>query len=154
MASGMATTAAARKPSSTVAPVHKVCVASAARFCARERNTGSGPGRRYSGVASTRTVTSQTTNTIANEPKVQASLPNCVRIGLIPDDPHVVEQAVDPPDRVNKGRAVARVEPARARQVDFYHLAHAAGPRRHDDDAIGQEHCLLDAVGDEDDGLF
>ena len=38
-------------------------------------------------------------------------------------------------------------------QLVYEDLRDPAGPRRHDDDPVGQEDGLLDAVGDEDDGL-
>ena len=49
--------------------------------------------------------------------------------------------------------ALARVEPARARQIDVDDLLDPPGPRRHHHDAVGEQHRLVDAVGDEQHGL-
>src|SRR5437762_3002492 len=42
---------------------------------------------------------------------------------------------------------------ARAREVDADFLGDAAGARRHDEHPVGEEHGLLNIVGDEDDAL-
>ena len=55
--------------------------------------------------------------------------------------------------RLDEQRVAARREPARARQSDLEHLLDAAGARRHHDHAVGEQHRLVDRVGDEQHGL-
>ncbi len=55
---------------------------------------------------------------------------------------------------LDERRVAARVEAARARQVDVHHPLDAARARAHDHYAVGEQHGLVDAVGDEHDGLL
>src|SRR5438477_243410 len=49
-------------------------------FFASAANTGSGPGSRYSGIANSRTVSSQIANTIRKDPRVHSRAYLCVRM--------------------------------------------------------------------------
>ena len=61
-----------------------------------------------------------------------------------------VERLAHLGDELEEPRLLARLGRPRLRQVDRDDRRDPPGPRRHDDDARGQEHGLGDRVGDED----
>jgi hypothetical protein len=61
-----------------------------------------------------------------------------------------------PSDALNihpEGLGVHHLEAPRARQTDLENVLDPARPRRHDEDAVAEEHRLRGRMGDEDDGL-
>src|SRR3954451_14208126 len=81
-----------------------------------------------------------------------------IRIGrwaimALADEAGRVHEGADPVGGGVEGGVLEAVEAARARQVDRHDLPDPPRPRGHDDDFIGQEDGLHDAVRDEQDGL-
>ncbi len=63
--------------------------------------------------------------------------------------PHLRQHVRLEPHELRRGGDLRR---ARPRQRHVHDVAHAARPRRHDDDPVGEEQRLVDVVGDEEDG--
>ena len=73
-------------------------------------------------------------------------------LGLVGDHaPNALPQIRAPLQKLRCGAEV--VAPARPRQRDGQHFFDSSRPRTHQHDPIGQEQCLVEAVGDENDGL-
>src|SRR5262245_17016948 len=72
---------------------------------------------------------------------------------LASDHAHILKEMIDAPDDVDESGAFARIDAAWARQIDSDDFPHAARPRGHDNDAVGEKDRLLDAVGDKDHSL-
>src|SRR5690606_3515868 len=67
---------------------------------------------------------------------------------------HAPQRLAYPGGQLEEPLALAGLCGPRVREVDVYHLADATRPRRHDDDAGGEEDGLGDRVGYEHDGLL
>src|SRR5690606_33946745 len=65
-----------------------------------------------------------------------------------------LEHLTDLPDVLREARILVHVPPAaRARYVDHQVQIDPPRARRHDEDAVGQEHRFVDPVGDEENGV-
>src|SRR3954463_5164784 len=106
-----------------------------------------GGGRMKAGTRSARTAPSQTAKEATRRSARKTDLPIRADLWL------AVELRADVVDDPAEFRRRHHVERPGARNRDGDPLQQSPRPRRHDEDAIGQEHRLRDRVGDEEDGL-
>src|SRR5262252_5503344 len=103
--------------------------ASGAPYCQRRRSATS-PARGFAGLAIRRETGAVTTSL------------RPLRFDAVAYPCRQLDEA-----RIAQDRGLAR-----PRQVDRHDVADAPGPRRHDDDDVGEQHRLADAVRHEEDG--
>src|SRR4029077_10914904 len=109
-----------------------------------------GDGRRNEGIANSRQAPSQITMSptkaaagASRSPQTRKATMSALRDGTAEELP------ADMVCERMKGRVRQGGHRARSRQVNVDHFAHPARPRRHHDDAVGQQHRLRDGMRDE-----
>src|SRR6201987_5756667 len=132
------------------------------------RRIALGAGSRKDGIANSRAVPSQTRINATNAsggakrsrrmvsrlslksltiaPTASASFASC-------RDGAAEQLAADMVGELMEGGLLQRLHRARPRQRHLQNFADAAGARRHDDDAVGEQQRFGDGVGDEQHGL-
>src|SRR5262245_51021468 len=122
--------------------VTSVCCARMRQVAPASIRTAEGAGRMKAGTANSRTPTSQSTK--ASTSPANDSIRNAARMRILALD--LAAEGIDIGDELGR---VGDVERARLWQVDRLLVHDMAGAAAEHDHAVGEEHCLVQLMGDQ-----
>src|ERR1043166_7983156 len=155
IAKGKLTISDAKKPSSVVWVVASVCIETCPASFQVSAQIADGAGTRKAGTPNTRQTTShRMTKTMSAATGCAISVATRDQRRLLPAGPTTAEDELpDAACGILEFMTSLHVEVAWTRQRNIDDLCDAAGPSRHDNHPVGEQHRLGNRMGDEQDRL-